>query len=173
MIRFSYSLFSAGISLFWRISAFLGNEKSKKAIDGRRNWDEKLKFLGFKNQPIWIHASSHGEGLMAKPIIEELIENTKYEILISFFSPSGYENFSYKNERIKKFYLPLDYKSNSRKFIKTINPKLLIFVKYDFWMNHIIEAQNNDIPTFAFSVNLSSNHWYFSWYSSLAREVLK
>ena len=97
----------------------------------------------------------------------------KYEILISFFSPSGYENFSYKNERIKKFYLPLDYKSNSRKFIKTINPKLLIFVKYDFWMNHIIEAQNNDIPTFAFSVNLRSNHWYFSWYSSLAREVLK
>ena len=173
MIRFSYSLLSTGISLFWRISAFLANEKSKKAIDGRRNWEEKLRFLGFKNQPIWIHASSHGEGLMAKPIIEELIENTKYEILISFFSPSGYENFSYKNERIKKFYLPLDYKSNSRKFIKTINPKLLIFVKYDFWMNHIIEAQNNDIPTFAFSVNLRSNHWYFSWYSSLAREVLK
>ena len=60
MIRFSYSLLSTGISLFWRISAFLGNEKSKKAIDGRRNWEEKLRFLGFKNQPIWIHASSHG-----------------------------------------------------------------------------------------------------------------
>ena len=69
MIRFSYSLFSAGISLFWRISAFLGNE-NQKAIDGRRI-GKKMKFLGFKNQPIWIHASSHGEGLMAKPIIED------------------------------------------------------------------------------------------------------
>ena len=173
MIRIVYNLISFGIQLYWWFSALLGNQKSKNAIKGRTNWQKKLSDLNLSPNPIWVHASSHGEGLMAKPLINQILTETDENILMTFFSPSGFKHFNHESDRVKKLYLPLDYYSNAKKFIPLLNPKIVVFIKYDLWMNFISEIIRAEIPSFCFSIKISVDHWYLKWYGKQVRKRLK
>ena len=131
MIRILYNFISLGIQLYWWLSGLFGNQKSRSAIKGRINWKKKLTDLNLSPNPIWVHASSHGEGIMVIPLINQILTETDENVLLTFFSPSGFKHFKHESNRVKKLYLPLDYHSNAKKFIPLLNPKMVVFVKYD------------------------------------------
>ena len=173
MIRILYNFISFGIQLYWGFSALFGNQKSKSAIKGRTNWEKKLTDLNLSPNPIWVHASSHGEGLMAIPLIKQILTETDEDILLTFFSPSGFKYFKHESNRVKKLYLPLDYHSNAKKFIPLLNPKMVVFVKYDLWMNFLTEIIKAGIPSFCFSIKIPVDHWYLKWYGKYVIKCLK
>ena len=173
MIRILYNFISFGIQLYWGFSALFGNQKSRISIKGRINWKKKLADLNLSPNPIWVHASSHGEGLMAIPLINQILTETDEDILLTFFSPSGFKHFKHESNRVKKLYLPLDYHSNAKKFIPLLNPKMVVFVKYDLWMNFISEIIKAKIPSFCFSIKIPIDHWYLKWYGKYVIKSLK
>ena len=173
MIRIVYNLISFGIQLYWWFSALLGNQKSKSAIKGRTNWQKKLDDLNLSKNPVWVHASSLGESLMAVPLINHILNETDENILLTFFSPSGFKHFNHESDRVKKLYLPLDYHSNAKKFIHLLNPKIVVFIKYDLWMNFISAIIRAKIPSFCFSIKISVDHWCLKWYGKQVRKYLK
>ena len=159
--------------MYWWFSGLLGNQKSRSAIKGRRNWEKKLADLNINPNPIWVHASSLGEGLMVMPLINQILTETDENVLLTFFSPSGFKHFKHESKRVKKLYLPLDYHSNAKKFIPLLNPKIVVFVKYDLWMNFISEIINAGIPSFCFSIKIPVDHWYLKWYGKYVIKSLK
>ena len=173
MIRILYNFISLGIQLYWWFSGLFGNQKSRSAIKERINWEKKLADLNLSPNPIWVHASSHGEGLMAIPLINQILTETDENILLTFFSPSGFKHFKHESKRVKKLYSPLDYHSNAKKFIPLLNPKMVVFVKYDLWMNFISEIINAGIPSFCFSIKIPVGHWYLKWYGKYVIKSLK
>jgi 3-deoxy-D-manno-octulosonic-acid transferase len=159
-------------------SSILGNKKANDWINGRRNCLEKIKNDLNNESPIWLHVSSLGEYIMAKPLISKLlIEFPEKNILLTFFSPSGYNNVKLNQERVNKHYLPLDTPSNAKEFIKVVNPCIAVFAKYDFWFNYLIELQKSNIQTLFFSTNLNSNQLYFrkgwNWQKSILKKISK
>jgi 3-deoxy-D-manno-octulosonic-acid transferase len=148
------------------------NKKIKLFVEGRKN--TFLKIAELKNEKtVWFHAASLGEFEQAIPIIEELKKNHKhYKILVTFFSPSGYEvrkNYSLADVIC---YLPLDSKSNARKFIKEVNPSFVIFIKYEFWPNFLNELKKKEIATILVSGILRENQVFFKWYGGFMRKSL-
>ena len=168
-----YQLAILSLSVYFKITSFFGNEKSIKSIKGRKNWKKNLVKLNSEKTNYWIHAASHGEGLMAIPLIKKIISNKNNQVIITFFSPSGYENFQYLNNQVFKSYIPLDFKKNAENFISLIKPKHLIFVKYDLWMNFIELCQKNKIPVSVFSSKFHNGQWYFKYYGRWAYNILK
>ena len=162
-----------GIQLYWWFSALFGNQKSRNAIKGRINWEKKIADLNLSPNPIWVHASSLGESLMVVPLLNQILKETNENILLTFFSPSGFKHFKHESHRVKKLYLPLDYHSNAKKFIPLLNPKMVVFVKYDLWMNFISEIINAGIPSFCFSIKIHVDHWYLKWYGKYVIKSLK
>jgi len=163
--------FGLGIS----IAAFLGNERAKKWKIGRRNLFNSLSNkLGENELPVlWFHVSSLGEYEMAKPLIDEIKKNNTFRILVSFFSPSGYENVNEENEGIIKTYIPLDRKRLATKFIDLIKPDKAIFVKNDLWLNHLNIVNQGGIDSYLISADFRRNQIYFKWYGGLFRKILK
>ena len=155
------------------ILSYLGHKKAKKSILGKKNWIKDLSKFDNQKQTIWIHAASHGEAIMAIPLIGRILELKNTQLIISFFSPSGYENFTFKDTNFIKIYLPFDSKINSKQIVELINPKILIFVKYDLWLNIINECNKKNIPTLVFSSKFRGHQWYFKNYGRSAQNVLK
>ena len=162
MSKFLYNIGILLLHFSIKTAAVLRSQKAKDWIEGRRNWKNKIRKLDHDNNCIWIHAASHGEGLMAIPLLKKF---PNHKLIISFFSPSGYHNFKHTQENLSKVYLPIDYKNNAEFILKTTNPKLLIFVKYDFWFNLIETAYKLNIPTLAFSSKFYKKQWFLkpSW----------
>ena len=163
-------IISAVVSLF---SKFSSSNKLKLFVNGRKNWEQKLT-LEKNNHRYWFHCASLGEFEQAKPIIESLKKaHPEYSIVVSFFSPSGYEqrkNYSFAD---CVFYLPYDTQSNAKKLIKLIQPKYLILVKYELWYNLINEFQKKEIPVSIISAVFNSNHFVFKWYGNPYLKLLK
>jgi 3-deoxy-D-manno-octulosonic-acid transferase len=143
-----YNLFIYIYVSLIRVFAFFNHEKAKLWYDGRKNIFTKLE-EAFKNKDsekrIWIHVSSLGEFEQGRPLIEALKKQTpQYAIVLTFFSPSGYE--LKKNYPLADyiFYLPADTYNNAQRFIDIVKPELVVFVKYEFWFNylHILKKQN-------------------------------
>ena len=166
---FSLFLYFVGIKI-----ASIFNPKAKKWIDGRkqifeeiaRNWDANHK-------SIWIHCASLGELEQVRPLIEQLKKTyPSHKILLTFYSPSGYD--IRKNYPLADYvcYLPFDTKKNADKFINLIQPNLAIFVKYEFWYHHLITLKNRKIPTLLVSALFRPNQPFFKWYGQLHREML-
>ncbi len=154
-----------------------GNNKAIKWVEGRKNWQQKLDNLASKNEEIiWIHAASLGEYIQAKPLISDLKSNPEtksHRIIVSFFSPSGYEYIN-ENDQIDGItYLPVDTKKNARIFLDILKPKIAIFVKYDFWFNFLSELQKRNIPTLYFSCNFRKEQFYFKKSSDWQRSIMK
>ncbi|QNM85432.1 3-deoxy-D-manno-octulosonic acid transferase [Polaribacter pectinis] len=149
------------------------NKKITLFVDGRKETFSKIEAL--KNEKvIWFHAASLGEFEQARPIIEDLKKKAKkYKILVTFFSPSGYEIRKNYNLADVICYLPLDSKSNARKFVKTVNPELAVFIKYEFWPNLLNELKNKKVPTILVSGILREKQLFFKSYGSFMRKSLE
>lgn len=153
--------------------ASLFNPKAKKWVVGRKNFFKNLPEVHGKNV-VWFHCASLGEFEQGRPIIETWKKKYPTDfVLITFFSPSGYE--VRKNYEQADFccYLPLDTPSNAKKFITHFHPKKAFFVKYEFWLNYIREAQVIDCELYSISTLLRKNHRFFKWYGGIFRRVLK
>lgn len=168
--RFSIQLFGLGIQI-----VSLWNNKAKLWIHGRKQWQQTLQQkISSHTSNIWIHCASLGEFEQARPIIEAIKQkypNTK--IVLTFFSPSGYEvQKNYANADIV-MYLPLDTSANAKKFIQIIQPRLVIFIKYEFWYEYLNTLHQQKIPTLLVSALFQKRHIFFKWYGYFFRKMLK
>ncbi|RZS92256.1 3-deoxy-D-manno-octulosonic acid transferase [Aquimarina brevivitae] len=151
------------------------NPKLNKFVEGRKG---VLEFLNKKIAPedtvIWFHCASLGEYEQGVPVMKALKQKyPTYQLLVTFFSPSGYE--AKKNSKLADIicYLPLDTKSNAKNFMQVVHPKLAVFVKYEFWPNYLRELENIKTPTFFISAVFRKNQTFFKWYGGFMRKALK
>lgn len=136
----------------------LFNSKVRQGIKGRNRVYEQLILdaasLDKSKKLVWFHSSSLGEFEQAKPIIEKLKQEKNVNILITFFSPSGYENSKKYPHADLISYIPFDTKSNAQRFIKIINPTVAVLMRYDIWPNTVKALKDNNIPTFLVDATL-------------------
>lgn len=148
--------------ILWFISIW--NTKIRKILIGQRNAFNLLKLLPAKTgKRVWIHAASLGEFEMAVPLIVALKDKGIHDIHVSFFSPSGYEHAKL-NDSAKRYYLPFDTSWNSKKWLRLLNPDMVIFVKYEFWPNYLGESFKNNIDIYFWNLILRENHFIFKPY---------
>jgi 3-deoxy-D-manno-octulosonic-acid transferase len=130
----------------------LFNKKTRRGIKGRKRVFEELivnsAFLDKTKKLIWFHSSSLGEFEQAKPIIEELKKDKNINILVTFFSPSGYENSRKYPYADIVSYIPFDTSSNASKFLKIVRPDLAVIMRYDIWPNHIWQMKKQNVKSF-------------------------
>lgn len=162
MIRPLYNLSIGAYALMVKIAS-IKSSKAKLFIEGRKHWRRDLRALvdAYPNKEwIWIHASSLGEFEQARPIIEGIkAKDTSSPILLTFFSPSGYEVRKDYNMVDGVMYMPLDSLKNARDFVEIIPLKMALFVKYEFWLNFFESLHEKKIPLTLFSVILRPDHW--------------
>lgn len=155
--------------------ASLFNKKVKKMWAGER---QAVKVLKEKVAPearyIWFHAASLGEFEQGRPLIEHLREtHPEYKILLTFFSPSGYEvRKNYEGADII-CYLPLDTIRNARRFLRAVKPVMAFFIKYEFWYNYLHILQHRGVPTYSVSSIFRPDQIFFQWYGRQYGRVLK
>lgn len=151
------------------------NPKAKDWIKGRKNLLQKIQYQIDKNKPIvWFHCASLGEFEQGRPVIEAFRQSfPTYHILITFFSPSGYNVRKNYQGADYIFYLPADTLANAKKFIELIQPKLAIFIKYEFWLNYLNEMYVRKIPLLLVSGIFRPQQVFFKWYGKIFREQLK
>ena len=170
---FLYNILVLSASFFLKIIAKF-NKKINLFVEGRKQTFQKLTNVISKNDNvIWLHCASLGEFEQGRPILEKLKEdNPTYKIVLTFFSPSGYEvRKDYKLADVV-CYLPLDTKLNARKFLDVVQPKLVVFVKYEFWPNILKELKNRSIKTILVSGIFRENQAFFKWYGGWIRKTL-
>lgn len=153
----------------------LFSPKVKLFVNGRK---EVFPILQSKISPndksIWFHAASLGEYEQGLPVIEKIKEKfPNHKIVVTFFSPSGYEVRKNNTVADATVYLPLDTKSNAQKFIKTINPELVFFIKYEYWPNYLNELRKQNIKTYLISGIFREKQAFFKWYGGFYRNALK
>lgn len=171
---FLYNIVVLTAQFFLRIIA-LFNKKMSLFIDGRKESFKKIEdVISSDDRTIWVHASSLGEFEQGRPIIERLKENfSNHKIVLTFFSPSGYEvQKNFKGADVV-CYLPLDTSSNVRKFIKLVRPEMAILVKYEFWPNLLRELDRNSIDTILVSGIFRKEQVFFKWFGSWMRKSLQ
>jgi 3-deoxy-D-manno-octulosonic-acid transferase len=171
-MKFLYNFAVFLASLLLPILAIF-NKKIKLFVAGRKQ--TFLKITPLKNKKtIWFHAASLGEFEQAIPIIETLKTTySSYKILVTFFSPSGYEIRKHYNLADVVCYLPLDSVSNAKKFIEIVNPTMVIFIKYEFWPNLLNELKTTKIPIILVSGILREKQLFFKNYGGFMRTSLK
>ena len=153
----------------------LFSPKVKLFVNGRK---EVFPILQSKLSPndktIWFHAASLGEYEQGLPVIEKIkVHYPNHKIVVTFFSPSGYEVRKNNTVADATVYLPLDTKSNAQKFIKTINPELVFFIKYEYWPNYLNELKKLQIKTYLISGIFRKKQAFFKWYGGFYRNALK
>jgi len=170
------SLYNFGIYFYklgiWIFSLF--NEKARKLLVGQ---NQAFAILEEKIIPnanyVWFHAASLGEFEQGRPVIEKLkLEQPDRKILLTFFSPSGYEvRKNYAGADIV-CYLPLDTPSNAKRFVKLVKPSKAIFIKYEFWPNYLLALQAAKVPVFSISAIFRPQQVFFKWYGKWYRDLL-
>ncbi|MDQ1332973.1 MAG: 3-deoxy-D-manno-octulosonic-acid transferase [Bacteroidota bacterium] len=169
-------LYNLGILIFraggWFISPF--NQKARLWIKGQDKWFRRLKErIKYGDKYIWIHCASLGEFEQGRPVIEAIKKEKPHcKVILTFFSPSGYEiRKSYPQADII-CYLPADTPGNARNFIELINPELVIYVKYEFWHNYIYELKRRNIPLYLICGIFRKEQHFFRWYGGFFRAML-
>jgi 3-deoxy-D-manno-octulosonic-acid transferase len=170
---YSLNIFFYGVAI--RIAS-LFNAKAKLWVKGRVNvFDDLQKKIGVDNKPVvWFHCASLGEFEQGRPLIESFRkENPQYKILLTFFSPSGFEvRKNYAGADIIS-YLPLDTPGNAKRFLEIIKPSLVFFVKYEFWLNFLGELRKRKISHFLISAIFRNDQVFFKSYGKIFRDALK
>lgn len=150
------------------------HKKARLMVRGHKEVYDVLKSnIDPDAEYLWLHAASLGEFEQGRPIIENVKANyPSYKILLTFFSPSGYE--VRKNYELADVvcYLPFDRKSNVKRFLKLANPSIAIFIKYEFWYNYINQLHNLNIPTYMVSAIFRPDQIFFKWYGRSYRKML-
>lgn len=170
------SIYNIGISIFRFLAGIFAifNPKVRLWIAGQKNWRNILKEKIKPGDKIfWIHCSSLGEFEQGRPVIEALRKQRPgLKILLTFFSPSGYEirkNYAFAD---CVCYLPSDTPSNAVEFQKLAHPDMAVFVKYEFWNNHLSELHRRGVPTYLISAIFRNDQHFFKWYGSFFRNIL-
>ncbi len=169
---FEKPLYTAGIALyrFGVRVAGLRNSKARKLDLGQKEiWGKLESCLKPGDRVVWVHAASLGEFEQGRPLIEKIRANhPEYKILLTFFSPSGYEVRRHYEGADCVCYLPFDTLARVRQFIDTVNPEMAIFVKYEIWRNYLQELYTRSIPTYLISAVFRPDQFFFrhhgSWY---------
>lgn len=167
-------LYNIGIHLFEFLCKIVAlfNKKVRLMLSGQKQTYSKLQTLGKDKKVAWFHCASLGEFEQARNLIEYFkAKYPDYQILVSFFSPSGYEIRKNYNLADCVVYLPFDTKRKARKFISMAHPNIVFFVKYEFWYNYIRELKN--VPLYQVSLILRNNHYLLKTYSAWFRKQLK
>jgi len=162
--------YNLGVRFYFILIFFASffNKKAKLWINGRKN----TQYQQF-NKSAWFHFASLGEYEQGLPVLiayREKYPHTK--IIITFFSPSGFEIRKNTPYADAVYYLPLDTKSNARKFIDAIDPAIAVFTKYEYWYHFFNELQEREIPLYVISGIFRSNQVFFKWYGGLHRQML-
>lgn len=162
--------------VLWGIAiASLFNEKVRKMWCGER---EAFKILKQKVDPnakyIWFHAASLGEFEQGRPLMERIRkDNPQYKILLTFYSPSGYEvRKNYEGADII-CYMPVDTRLNAIRFLRLVRPVMAFFIKYEFWSNFLHILKHRNIPTYSVSSIFREDQVFFKWYGRSYAGVLK
>jgi len=171
---FLYNLVISIAGFFLKIVA-LFSPKIKLFVNGRKNvfsiLEEKIKS---SDKTIWFHSASLGEYEQGLPVIEKIKEKyPDHKIIVTFFSPSGYEVRKNNTVADVTVYLPLDTKSNAKQFLKLAHPELVFFIKYEFWLNYLKELETSKTPTYLISGIFRDNQMFFKWYGGFYRKALK
>ena len=171
---FLYNLVISIAGFFLKIVA-LFSPKIKLFIDGRKNvfsiLEEKIKAT---DKTIWFHSASLGEYEQGLPVIEKIKEKyPSHKIVVTFFSPSGYEVRKNNTVADVTIYLPLDTKKNAKRFLKLVHPEKAFFIKYEFWLNYLKELETSKTPTYLISGIFRDSQMFFKWYGGFYRKALK
>ncbi|HMK27432.1 MAG TPA: glycosyltransferase N-terminal domain-containing protein [Chitinophagaceae bacterium] len=175
MTVFLYNIFL----IIYRIAVRIASTWSKKArlwLEGRKNIFDKIISATKTNHGkiIWMHCSSLGEFEQGRPLLEKMkIEYPGIHILLTFFSPSGYEAQKNYKGADWVFYLPMDSPANAKKFVTIINPRMAIIVKYDYWYYYVKAIKEKGIPLLLISALFSQDTAFFKWYGRLQRKMLR
>jgi len=170
-------LYNVGIIIFSALAHLIApfNSRALLWVQGRKKWVEKITDkLKPGDRVIWMHCASLGEFEQGRPVIEAIKkEMPAFKIVLTFFSPSGYEiRKNYSNADCIS-YLPSDTPGNAAKFIDVVNPEFVIFVKYEFWNNYISTLYRNNIPLYLISGIFRPGQHFFKWYGSFFRGMLR
>jgi 3-deoxy-D-manno-octulosonic-acid transferase len=155
--------------------ASLWNKKASAWISGRKDVFGPLsESISPIDRVIWVHCASAGEFEQGKPLIEQLKKSyPAYKILVSFFSPSGYEVSSQYPFMDISCYLPLDTPAHAKHFLDIIHPSLVVFVKYDYWYYLLQETNIRKIPLLLISATFRKNQLFFRWYGRFYSKMLR
>ena len=153
----------------------LFSPKIKLFVDGRKSIFQTLADkIKLSDKTIWFHAASLGEYEQGLPVIEAIKEQfPTHKIVVTFFSPSGYEVRKNNTVADVTVYLPLDTISNAKKFISLVHPEMAFFIKYEYWPNYLNELKKQQIKTYLISGILRENQAFFKWYGGFYRNALK
>lgn len=152
----------------------LFNPKMKLWHKGQSDWYKKLS-EGFEpsDRNIWVHAASLGEFEQGRPLIERIRKAyPDHKIVLTFFSPSGYEVRKAYEGADYVCYLPLDSARSARKFIEAVQPSYVFFIKYEYWHHYLQTLRKKDIPTYLVSGIFRPKHIFFQWYGGFFRNML-
>ncbi len=154
------AIFDHKVRLLWR-----GQRAAFKTL--KKKVDPNAKY-------VWVHAASLGEFEQGRPIIERIrLQHPEYKILLTFFSPSGYQvRKNYEGADIIT-YLPIDTVTNARRFLRTIRPVMAFFIKYEFWYNYLHILKHRGVPTYSVSSIFRPDQIFFRWYGRAYSRVLK
>jgi 3-deoxy-D-manno-octulosonic-acid transferase len=153
----------------------LFSPKMKLFVDGRKSVFAVLsEKINTGDKTIWFHAASLGEYEQGLPVIEKIKEKyPSHKIIVTFFSPSGYE--VRKNNAVADVtaYLPLDTKKNAQEFLRLAHPEMVFFIKYEYWPNYLNELKRRNIKTYLISGVFREKQFFFKWYGGFYRNALK
>jgi 3-deoxy-D-manno-octulosonic-acid transferase len=179
--KYLYNLFLLLYSVGIRVAA-IANPKARKWINGRKDIlaaiSSKLSAGSIGNtqneKPIWMHCASLGEFEQGRPLLEALkSSNAAIKIVLTFFSPSGYEVMKDYKGADHVFYLPMDSPNNAKIFLDAVNPSLVLWVKYEYWLYYLSALKERNIPTLLVSGIFRHNQPFFRWYGQIWRNMLQ
>lgn len=173
-MHFLYNIITYFASFILKIVASF-SPKIKLFVNGRKDVFAHLsKNVSTTDPCIWFHAASLGEYEQGLPIMEKIKSAfPDHKIILTFFSPSGYEVRKDTKAADVVVYLPLDTPSNARKFVEIVHPEKVFFIKYEFWPNYLNELYKKQIPTYLISGIFREKQMFFKWYGGFYREALK
>lgn len=153
----------------------LFSPKMKLFVEGRKAVFQTLENkIQATDKTIWFHAASLGEYEQGLPVIEAIKQQyPNHKIVVTFFSPSGYEVRKNNNLADVTVYLPLDTISNAKQFLRIVHPEMAFFIKYEYWPNYLNELKKKQIKTYLISGILRENQAFFKWYGGFYRNALK
>lgn len=161
-----------GYNIVVRLAAAAGNKKAAKWVKGRKH--QKISPISESEKVAWFHCASLGEFEQGRPVIESFKkQHPDFKIVLTFFSPSGYEIRKNYEQADYVYYLPADTPSNARMFIDLIQPQIAFFIKYEFWFNYLRELWRSHTPTYLISGIFRKNQHFFRWYSEWFRRQLR
>ncbi len=171
-------IYNLGIALYSfaiYVASFF-NEKAKFLKNGRKNIWKEIENANLGEDVVWLHSASLGEFEQGRPLIEKIkTDFPQYKIVLTFFSPSGYEIRKNYKEADLIIYLPADTKRNAAKFLKAINPKKVFFIKYEYWHHFFKEINSREIPLYMVSAIFRPSQMFFKkggvWYRNILKSV--